>query len=141
MNYIVYILINTNNNCTYVGITNNPIRRLRQHNGELKGGARYTTMKKELGKWIMHSYIPNLNKNIALSIEKKIHIHSKKYKGTPIEKRINYINDLLQKYEDIKLYTGDITFNKDNITLYTNDISTDNITSHTNDINLNIDNI
>ena len=35
--YIVYLLTNTNNNYTYLGITNNSIRRLRQHNGEIKG--------------------------------------------------------------------------------------------------------
>lgn len=43
MNYLCYFLTNnTNNRFTYVGITNNFARRLRQHNGEIKGGARYT---------------------------------------------------------------------------------------------------
>ena len=37
--YIVYLLYNTCNNKTYLGITNNSRRRLRQHNGEIKGGA------------------------------------------------------------------------------------------------------
>jgi len=45
-NYIIYLLYNTENTCTYVGITNNPKRRLRQHNGELVGGAKYTKAKK-----------------------------------------------------------------------------------------------
>ena len=43
--YILYLLINRSNNCTYVGITNNPEQRLRKHNGELVGGAKYTKMK------------------------------------------------------------------------------------------------
>ena len=43
--YIVYLLINTCCNNTYIGMTNNKIRRLRQHNGELVGGAKYTTSK------------------------------------------------------------------------------------------------
>lgn len=46
-NYICYCLKNYKNNKTYVGITNNWRRRKRQHNGELKGGARYTRG----GKW------------------------------------------------------------------------------------------
>lgn len=42
--YVCYILKSqTNPNRTYVGITNNFKRRIRQHNGDLKhGGARYT---------------------------------------------------------------------------------------------------
>ena len=51
--YIVYLLINTSNinNYTYLGITNNSIRRLRQHNGEIKGGAKYTHSFKGDGIW------------------------------------------------------------------------------------------
>eukprot|EP00122_Pirum_gemmata_P014970 Pgem_evm1s13979 len=45
-NYIVYVLTNSCNKRTYLGVTNNSIRRLRQHNGELKGGARSTKMAK-----------------------------------------------------------------------------------------------
>ena len=30
---------------TYAGVSPDPIRRLRQHNGEIKGGAKYTTSK------------------------------------------------------------------------------------------------
>ena len=39
--YLVYVLKCENK--SYVGMTNDFCRRLRQHNGELKGGARYTT--------------------------------------------------------------------------------------------------
>jgi predicted GIY-YIG superfamily endonuclease len=34
-----------NNNCTYAGVSPDPTRRLRQHNKEIKGGAKYTTSK------------------------------------------------------------------------------------------------
>ena len=34
-----------NNGCTYAGVSPDPVRRLRQHNGEIKGGAKYTTSK------------------------------------------------------------------------------------------------
>lgn len=41
--YLCYCLRSVaNTRRTYVGITNNFKRRLRQHNGEIKGGARYT---------------------------------------------------------------------------------------------------
>ena len=36
--YIIY-----NKNKSYVGITNNLNKRIRQHNGMIKGGAKYTT--------------------------------------------------------------------------------------------------
>ena len=41
--WIFYII--KNNNCTYAGVSPDPVRRLRQHNGEIKGGAKYTTSK------------------------------------------------------------------------------------------------
>tara|TARA_B100001540_G_C15803063_1_gene640778 strand:- start:1533 stop:1949 length:417 start_codon:yes stop_codon:yes gene_type:complete len=34
-----------NGNYTYAGVSPDPVRRLRQHNGEIKGGAKYTTSK------------------------------------------------------------------------------------------------
>tara|TARA_Y100001958_G_C21214817_1_gene540296 strand:+ start:827 stop:1231 length:405 start_codon:yes stop_codon:yes gene_type:complete len=39
--YLVYIL--KSDNKSYVGMTNNFDRRIRQHNKEIKGGARYTS--------------------------------------------------------------------------------------------------
>ena len=34
-----------NKRFTYVGVSNNVVKRLRAHNGEIKGGAKYTTSK------------------------------------------------------------------------------------------------
>jgi len=34
-----------NRGCTYAGVSPDPVRRLRQHNGEISGGAKYTTSK------------------------------------------------------------------------------------------------
>jgi len=100
--YILYLLINRSNNCTYVGITNNPEQRLRKHNGELAGGAKYTKMKKGTGLWEYYGFILGLEKRRALSIEKKIHIYSIKTNGkTPLEKRINCINNILKDYPDL----------------------------------------
>lgn len=41
--WLVYVLKSTCSRRTYVGVTNNFPRRLRQHNGDLSGGARYTS--------------------------------------------------------------------------------------------------
>ena len=88
--YNVYVLCNNTNNQTYVGITNNLSRRIQQHNGLLCGGAKYTSRKNYI--WYYHTILENYNKSNALSIEKKIKIYSRKYKGTPIEKRLQAIN-------------------------------------------------
>jgi predicted GIY-YIG superfamily endonuclease len=106
-NYLVYLLINTENNCTYIGCTNNSTRRLRQHNGDLVGGAKYTKLKKEEGEWIMYGYI-SLQSNIllekrqALSIEKRIQIRSRKTKGcSPLDKRLNCINKFIEENSEL----------------------------------------
>lgn len=43
MKYLVYLIENSRGR-RYVGMTNNFVRRLRQHNGEIVGGARATRM-------------------------------------------------------------------------------------------------
>jgi putative endonuclease len=100
------MLINTSHNKTYIGITNNKQRRIRQHNGEITGGAKYTTANLGFGEWIYYGWIAAkesiLEKNRALSIEKKIKIRSKKLKGTPIEIRIGAINSLLLENIDLE---------------------------------------
>ncbi len=59
---------------TYAGFTVDPARRLRQHNGELKGGARATTSRKAAhgGEWafalIVHSDA-FADRHLALSLE------------------------------------------------------------------------
>lgn len=103
--YIIYILFNNSNNCTYVGMTNNPTRRLRQHNGELVGGAKYTTAKRGEGAWDFYGWIKSkngLDKSRAMSIEKKIQIHSRKFKGNPIQKRLQSVNKSLLENSDLE---------------------------------------
>jgi len=97
-NYVVYVLVNTSHNKTYIGITNNTTRRIRQHNCELVGGAKYTTSNKGSGSWIFYGFIKNLHKILSLSFEKKIKIKSKKMSGTPIERREKAISKILEEY-------------------------------------------
>ena len=101
-NYIVYLLCHSISNNTYIGITNNKERRLRQHNGELVGGAKYTKINKKDGEWKFFSFITgDLIINRALSIEKHIKIKSRKQKGSPLEKRLKAIEIILENNPDL----------------------------------------
>jgi predicted GIY-YIG superfamily endonuclease len=134
MEYVVYLLVNSCNNCTYVGITNNKKRRLRQHNGELVGGAKYTKMKKESGEWSFYGFIHNLDKKLSLSIEKKIHIQSKKTRGgTPLERRIKCINKILENYPELSFIPCDTLISLSNINNLDNLINLEKIKE--NDLN------
>ena len=96
--YNLYLLENTENTRTYLGITNNLERRIRQHNGELSGGAKYTYSFRGIGKWKYHLYISNLTKSEALSIERSVKNTKKGLKGTPIERRKQAIEKYLHKF-------------------------------------------
>ena len=99
-NYCVYLLIHNEHNKTYLGITNNTKRRLRQHNCEIKGGAKYTSSNLKNGKWKYYLTINNLTKSQALSYERIIKNKRRKGKGkTPLDRRLFIINQLGYKYE------------------------------------------
>jgi predicted GIY-YIG superfamily endonuclease len=96
-----YILRNTNvkhKNLTYNGSTNDPVRRLRQHNKEIKGGAKYTTSKSS--SWEIYALMTGFvsHKN-ALSCEWKIkHPTGKRFrpkKFCGVAGRIEALNDIL----------------------------------------------
>ena len=97
--WFCYILKNENNKSTYNGSTNNPVRRLRQHNKELVGGSRATSRYN--GGW---SYIAILSgfpdKINALQAEWRIKCpagkpgkREKKHEGP--EGRIKSLNQIL----------------------------------------------
>jgi predicted GIY-YIG superfamily endonuclease len=120
-NYIIYLLFNPLNNNTYIGITNNPWRRLRQHNGEISGGAKYTKAFKGDGEWLFYGWIKStaniLEKRRALSLEKKIQIRSRKLKGDPIERRLTAINNILLENQDLVFKTDDLKYDEKLINL------------------------
>lgn len=82
--YIVYCLISADPkhaNQTYVGITNNFARRIRQHNGEIKGGARRT---RGYRPWKPLFHIVGFTKIQALQLEWTIKHKRRGYTGGPI---------------------------------------------------------
>lgn len=99
-NYNVYLLKHTQHNRTYLGITNNLKRRIRQHNCEIKGGAKATSRFKGNGKWIYHLIIPKLTKSESLSLERILKNKRRKGKGkTPLERRVYLIEEMGFHYD------------------------------------------
>ena len=66
--WYVYLLTNPINRRTYLGSTTDHTRRLRQHNGDLVGGARYTHMHAPK-QWRVHCVVSGLTKQEAMSLE------------------------------------------------------------------------
>lgn len=99
MSFFVYLLVSTNG-LTYVGATIDLDRRLRQHNAEIKGGAKRTTMRVKQGEeWTRECYISGFPSwKCALQFEwrwkqltRKIH-----EKCNPFERRIKALNQLIK---------------------------------------------
>jgi predicted GIY-YIG superfamily endonuclease len=94
----VYLLV-CSDNSTYVGATVDLNRRLRQHNGEITGGAKQTTSKVKKGKtWkrVCHvSGFPDWTATLQFEWRWK-HI-SRKFPASlfPLERRMRALKDLL----------------------------------------------
>lgn len=112
-----YILANKENRRTYNGYTNNLTRRLRQHNQELKGGAKYT---KDFGNktWFIVAYVSGYPDRInALQCEWRIkHPDNKRKRGpkyTGADGRIKGLNEVLK----LDRWTGNSTIDNSNLEL------------------------
>lgn len=92
--YSVYVLESGDRERTYVGLTNNLVKRLRQHNGIIKGGARYTSMKTN---WKLACLVHGFNTDSqARKLEWRMH-HTRtsgKFKR-PLHRRIQELNQVL----------------------------------------------
>jgi predicted GIY-YIG superfamily endonuclease len=99
--YYCYILrsINPNYlNCTYNGSTNNLVRRLRQHNGEIVGGAKKT---KKGRPWIPICHIKGFHeKTSALRFEWRIQ-HSKNPRPNCISNLNIILKNLIEKGDGV----------------------------------------
>ena len=93
--YYVYLLKSTTTKRTYIGYTVDPKRRLRQHNGEIKGGAKYTRYGRP---WKMILYITGFPyERTAMQYEWRCHNPPRKMrrKGAGIYVRINQMKQIL----------------------------------------------
>ena len=82
---------------TYVGATVDPDRRLRQHNGALKGGARATS--RVPGGWYRVCYLKGFeSKREALRFEWWWKRRSAKLQGNPLERRQAAMEAMMAEY-------------------------------------------
>ena len=97
--YCVYLI--KSGNYSYVGMTNDFFHRLRQHNGEIKGGAKYTSKRKD---WYPVLIIDNFpDKRSACQCEwrlKHFAIGHGSIRGA--NNKIKYLSKYLYNDKDIK---------------------------------------
>ena len=101
-NWNLYLLENSYNKKTYLGVSTDVVRRIRQHNNEICGGARYTKINKEEGLWFPKVIVTDLSKNQALSFERTIKNMRRSGRGkTQFEKRLYLIKKVCKNYNII----------------------------------------
>ena len=99
--YLVYILKSENK--SYVGMTNNFFKRIRQHNKEIKGGAKYTSKS---DNWFPICIIDGfINKKSACQCEWRIKRGGKGPNG-----KINYLSKYISESFDTKKWTKNSCF-------------------------------
>lgn len=77
--YVCYTLLSADGRCTYVGVTNNLTRRLRQHNRLLAGGAKCTRRSGKQPWSIVCTVTGFLSYVEALQFEWALHHASKRF--------------------------------------------------------------
>ena len=92
-----YFYIIKNKNCTYAGVSPDPVQRLRKHNGEIKGGAKATRGK---GPWKVYCIVTGFTDKIeALQTEWKIKTVEGRRRPSKYNKpegRVKGLNNILQ---------------------------------------------
>ena len=90
-----FFYIIAKDNYTYAGVSPNPIRRLRQHNGEIKGGAKYPLSRGSGWKHIC--ILSGFETKIqAMQFEWAVKHAPPRNKGG-IKQRLKKIEDVLQR--------------------------------------------
>lgn len=95
MKHCVYILKSRSTLRTYVGYTTDIKRRLRQHNGEIKGGAKYTRYGRP---WECICYVIGFpDKRSAYQFEWRMHHPKRKWgKRNGINNRLKILRKVLE---------------------------------------------
>jgi predicted GIY-YIG superfamily endonuclease len=93
--YVCYLLISECLDRTYIGITNNLEKRIKQHNGQISGGAKYTCSGRP---WKIYGFVNGfcMDKSSVLKFEWRWKFLSKKERGSPLEKRLKSLNKLIE---------------------------------------------
>jgi structure-specific endonuclease subunit SLX1 len=98
MSFFVYLL-ESSSRSTYIGATVDLNHRLRQHNKEIKGGARATSIKVERGEiWTRRCFVQGFpDWKSALQFEWAWKFYSRKLSASllPMDRRIQALNTLL----------------------------------------------
>ena len=87
-----YCYLLTNGFKTYIGATLDPERRLKQHNGELSGGAKAT----KGSTWERVCIVGKFPSEVSALQFEWAWKHKKGYRGTPVERRTKALEDLLK---------------------------------------------
>ena len=99
MNWFCYLLEHSSSKKTYIGVTNNLERRLKMHNCQLVGGAKYTTtcVKCTGNYWNRVCYLSGFDKISSLQFEWRWKQISRQIKqNNPLERRVIALVKLLQ---------------------------------------------
>ena len=98
MDWTLYLLYNKCSKMTYIGITKDLEKRIKQHNGTLRGGAKFTKAFKKDGEWEIYGFIDQLSEHEARSFEiKSKKDKSKRKNETNLERRVRIMEEISHK--------------------------------------------
>ena len=116
--YTVYLIKSETKNRTYVGMTKNMEKRIRQHNGEIKGGAKYTQYGRP---WIVILQVRGFpDKSSALQCEWKNHHPPKNLKYNKIQGRLYHRLKVMKNILSLDKFTKNapLTYTLDLIPIF-----------------------
>ena len=104
MNYVYLLISGVNDRVLYIGYTNDQARRIRQHNGELVGGAKKTTKHRP---WKFLAIMGGFDGHCqALRFEARLQHASKKRRTNPLKYINLLIDNLVAKGEGKKHHSA-----------------------------------